>query len=37
MDFPRIRVENMPIEDRVEKIACLVLVALLYATLGGIV
>jgi len=36
MNFQRIRMENMPIEDRVEKIACLMLVALLYATLGGI-
>jgi len=26
----------MPLEDRIEKIACLVLVVLLYATLGGI-
>jgi hypothetical protein len=37
MDLSRIGVKNMPMEDRIEKIARLVLVALLFATLGWIV
>jgi hypothetical protein len=37
VDLPRIGAENMPIEDRIEKYARLVLVALLFATLGWIV
>jgi hypothetical protein len=37
MNFPRIGVKDMSIEDRIEKLARLVLVALLFATLGWIV
>ena len=37
MDLPRSGIENMPLEDRIEKYARLVLVALLFATLGWIV
>jgi hypothetical protein len=37
VDLPRTGVEIMPIEDRIEKYARLVLVALLFATLGWIV
>ena len=36
MNMPRFDIKNIPIEDRIEKIARLVLVALLFATLGGI-
>jgi hypothetical protein len=37
VDFPSIGVKNMPIEEKIEKFARLVLVALLFATLGWIV
>jgi len=37
VDIPRVGAEFMPIEDRIEKYAHLVLVALLFATLGWIV
>ena len=37
MNMPRLGIKNLPIEDRIEKITRLVLVALLFATLGGIV
>jgi hypothetical protein len=37
MNFPRIGVKDMPLEDKIEKFARLVLVALLFATLGWIV
>jgi hypothetical protein len=37
VEFPPIGVKNMPIEDKIEKYARLVLVALLFATLGWIV
>ena len=36
MNMPRLRIKNLPIEDKIEKIARLVLGALLFATLGGI-
>lgn len=34
--MPRLGIKNLPIEDKIEKIARLVLVALLFVTLGGI-
>ena len=37
MNLSRLGLKNMPIEDRIEKIARLVLVALLFATIGWIV
>jgi hypothetical protein len=36
MNLPRLGFQTMPIEDRIEKIARVVLVALLFATLGWI-
>jgi hypothetical protein len=37
MNFPRISLADMPIEDRIEKYARIVLVALLFAALGSII
>ena len=37
MNLPRIGVKNMLLEDKIERYARLVLVALLFATLGWIV
>jgi hypothetical protein len=37
MNLPRFGFEAMPIEDRIEKYARIVLVALLFATLGSII
>jgi hypothetical protein len=37
VNFPRIGIKHMPIEDKIEEFARLVLVALLFAALGWIV